>query len=37
MESFDVKCGNETIKHVNSVTYLGLQIDNYLAGNSNVK
>ena len=23
MESFDVKCGNETIKHVNSVKYLG--------------
>ena len=34
MESFDVKCGNETIKHVNSVKYLGLQIDNDLAGNS---
>ena len=34
MESFDVKCGNETIKYVNSVKYLGLQIDNNLAGNS---
>ena len=34
MESFDVKCGNETIKNVNSVKYLGLQIDNDLAGNS---
>ena len=34
IESFDVKCGNETIKHVNSVKYLGLQIDNDLAGNS---
>ena len=34
MESFDVKCGNETIKYVNSVKYLGLQNDNDLAGNS---
>ena len=37
VESFDVKCGNETIKHVNSVKYLGVQIDNDLSGNSIVK
>ena len=34
MESFNVKCGNKTIKHVNSVKYLGLQIDNDLSGTS---
>ncbi|CAL4061329.1 unnamed protein product, partial [Meganyctiphanes norvegica] len=32
VESFEVKCGNETIKHVKSVKYLGLQIDNDLSG-----
>ena len=32
MESFDVKCGNETIKYVYNVKYLGLQIDNNLTG-----
>ena len=37
VESFDVKCGNESIKHVNSVKYLGVQIDNDLSGNSIVK
>ena len=37
VESFDVKCGNETIKHVNNVKYLGVQIDNDLSGNSIVK
>ena len=37
MDSFDVKCGNETIKHVNSVKYLGVQIDNDLSGKSIVK
>ncbi|CAL4065468.1 unnamed protein product [Meganyctiphanes norvegica] len=34
VESFEVKCGNETIKHVKSVKYLGLQIDNDLSGKS---
>ena len=37
VETFDVKCGNETIKHVNSVKCLGLQIDNNLLGKSIVK
>ena len=37
VESFDVKCGNESIKHVNRVKYLGVQIDNDLSGNSIVK
>ena len=37
IESFDVKCGDITIKHVNSVKYLGVQIDNDLGGNSIVK
>ena len=37
VESFNVKCGNESIKHVNSVKYLGVQIDNDLSGNSIVK
>ena len=37
MESFDVKCGNESITHVNSVKYLGAQIDKDLSGNSIVK
>ncbi|CAL4062550.1 unnamed protein product, partial [Meganyctiphanes norvegica] len=32
VESFEVKCCNETIKHVKSVKYLGLQIDNDLSG-----
>ena len=34
MESFHVKCGNETIEHANRVKYLSLQIDNDLVGNS---
>ncbi|CAL4163592.1 unnamed protein product, partial [Meganyctiphanes norvegica] len=34
VESFEAKCGNETIKHVKSVKYLGLQIDNDLSGKS---
>ena len=37
VESFDVKCDNKSIKHVNSVKYLGVQIDNDLSGNSIVK
>ena len=37
MDSADVKFYNETVKHVNSVRYLGLQIDNDLTGNSIVK
>ena len=37
VESFDVKCGDITIKHVTSVKYLGVQIDNDLGGNSIVK
>merc|ERR1711874_804384 len=37
VESFDVKCGDTTIKHVTSVKYLGVQIDNDLGGNSIVK
>ena len=35
--SFAVKCDNETIKNVNSVKYLGIQIDEDLAGESIVK
>ena len=35
--SFEVKCNNEVIKNVNSVKYLGLQIDNDLAGDNIVK
>ena len=37
VNSFEVKCNNEVIKHVNSVKYLGLQIDNDLAGYNIVK
>ena len=37
LESFDVKCGDIKIKHVTSVKYLGVQIDNDLGGNSIVK
>ena len=32
--SFDVKCGEIKVKNVNSVKYLGLQIDNNLSGTS---
>ena len=35
--SFEVKCNNEVIQNVNSVKYLGLQIDNDLAGDNIVK
>ena len=34
VESFEVKCGNETIKYVKHVKYLGLQIENDLSGKS---
>ncbi|CAL4122815.1 unnamed protein product [Meganyctiphanes norvegica] len=34
VESFEEKCGNETINHVKSVKYFGLQIDNDLTGKS---
>ena len=37
VSSFEVKCDNETIKNVNSVKYLGIQIDEDLAGESIVK
>ena len=37
METFDVKCGNWTIKEVNCVIYLRVQIDNDLSRNSIVK
>ena len=37
VETFDVKWGNETIKHVNSVKCFWLQIDNNLLGKSIVK
>ena len=32
VESFDVKCGDININNVNSVKYLGVQIDNTLSG-----
>jgi len=32
--SFDVKCGEIKVKNVNSVKYLGFQIDNNLSGTS---
>ena len=35
--SFEVKCNNVIIQHVKSVKYLGLQIDNDLAGDNIVK
>merc|ERR1712055_984414 len=34
IESFEVRCGEEIIKHVNSVKYLGVQIDDNLGGSS---
>ena len=37
VESFEVRCGEEIIKHVNSVKYLGVQIDDDLSGTSIVK
>ena len=37
VESFDVKCGDITIKHIKSVKYLGVKIDNDIEGNSIVK
>ena len=37
VNSFEVRCNNEVIQHVNSVKYLGLQIDNDLAGDNIVK
>ena len=37
METFDFKCVNETIKEVNCVKYLRVQIDYDLSGNSIVK
>ena len=37
VESFEVRCGEEIIKHVKSVKYLGVQIDDDLSGSSIVK
>ena len=37
IESFEVRCGEEIIKHVKSVKYLGVQIDDDLSGSSIVK
>merc|ERR1712121_580770 len=37
IESFEVRCGEVVIKHVKSVKYLGVQIDDDLSGSSIVK
>ena len=34
VENFPVKCENKSVKHVNSVKYLGVQLDNDLCGKS---
>ena len=34
VETFEVRCGQEIIKHVNSVKYLGIEIDDDLSGNN---
>ena len=37
VESFEIRCGEEIIKHVKSVKYLGVQIDENMSGDSIVK
>ena len=37
VESFKIRCGEEIIKHVKSVKYLGVQIDENMSGDSIVK
>merc|ERR1712121_62348 len=37
VESFEIRCGEEIIKHVKSVKYLGVQIDENFSGDSIVK
>ena len=37
VETFEVRCGQEIIKHVNSVKYLGIEIDDDLSGSNIVK
>ena len=37
VESFEVRCEEKMIKQVNSVNYLGVQIDDDMSGNSIVK
>ena len=37
VESFEIRCGEEIIKHVKSVKYLDVQIDENLSGDSIVK
>ena len=37
VESFEIRCGKEILNHVNSVKYLGVQIDENMSGDSIVK